>query len=175
MTRSPISAFVLFVLCSYAFASTNPNIKLSSRKAQRPVPACTGAELTVRSDPNFEDSAMGGQRGASYIVKNTSSKPCTITGQPGIVLFDKRSHMMGSRIAPNAEGGTTIKAHGQVSFEVGYHSCFYAMKAGGKSTKKCRSSSTAQIRFHGISRTFTVHDALDADGGIEQVEGWEEK
>jgi hypothetical protein len=149
----------------------------SKVESQRPVSSvvvrkCSGSQLSIRSDPNFNDAAMGGQRGASYIVKNSSASPCTIHGKPGIVLLDSRSRLMGSRIAPTRGGLTTIAAGKEVAFEVGYHSCDYAAESTGKDPKRCKNSRTALIRFYGITRVFSVKDQLDATGGIEQVEDW---
>lgn len=168
-----ITLSVVLVFGSSAFAAnTSSGITDSSRQGASSARPCTGAQLTVRSDPKFSDSAMGGQRGASYIVRNTSRTPCTIKGSPGIVLLDSRGRMMGKRIKPTREGTTTIAGRRQVSFEVGYHSCEFVAGASGRNPKKCRISRTAQIRFYDIGRVFNVPDKLDAEGGIEQVEEW---
>ena len=172
MTKSFFGLFILLAFGAFVMVSAKP-IGLDKKNTSVMARPCTGAELSVRSDPNFSDAAMGGQRGASYIVKNTSRSACTINGSPGIVLLDRRGRIMGHRIKPTMGGATTIKARGQTSFEVGYHSCtFVAGATDGRNPKKCKWSAKAQIRFSGINRVFTVNDKIDADGGIEQVEAW---
>ena len=143
-----ITLTLVLVVGTSALAAVNDPASTDGRKqsgsSARP---CTGAQLSVRSDPNFSDSAMGGQRGASYIVKNHSKSPCTIKGRPGIVLIDGRGRMMGKPIAPSKGGSTKIDGGKEAAFEVGYHSCEYANSAAGHPRRKCRTSKTAQIRF----------------------------
>jgi len=167
-----ILSLVLIVSSSALAAKPDPDGVDGRKQAGTSARPCTAAQLSVRSDPNFNDSAMGGQRGASYIVKNHSKSPCTIKGRPGIVLIDGRGRMMGKPIAPTKGGNTTIAGGKEAAFEVGYHSCGYANSAAGHPKRKCRTSKTAQIRFWSISKTFIVADKLDAAPGIEQVEDW---
>src|SRR5947208_10065497 len=102
--RKPfISLFILLAFGALVTVSAKPvgEDKNNTSVLARP---CTGAQLSVRADPKFSDSAMGGQRGASYIVKNISRSNCTINGSPGIVLLDRRGRMMGHRIKPTTGG-----------------------------------------------------------------------
>ncbi|MFL6374227.1 MAG: DUF4232 domain-containing protein [Pyrinomonadaceae bacterium] len=171
MKRSILQLVIMIFVVSFtgAFAGTTGKAETKSRHSFR---SCEGSQLTIRPDPNFSDGAMGGQRGASYVVKNMSAAPCTIKGTPGIVLLDARGRTMGKRIAPKSGAVTTIKGRGKVAFEVGYHSCEFAAQASGKKPSRCRISRTAQIRFFGVSRVYNVKDRLDPEGGIEQVMEW---
>jgi Protein of unknown function (DUF4232) len=175
MKSSFLTLPIVLALGVLAFASAAPKNDgdHNVRKARALARTCTGSQLSIRSDPNFSDAAMGGQRGASYVVKNISRSPCTIHGAPGIVLLDRRGRVIGHRIKPTRDGETTIKARSEASFEVGYHSCEFIAGASDRNPKKCRWSQTAQIRFWGINRVFAVRDKLD--GGIEEVEGWTTK
>lgn len=134
------------------------------------VRTCTGSQLSVSVDKDFQgDSAMGGQRGDQLIVKNISRSRCTISGTAGVTLFDRSGRKMGRSVKPRSGTVTTLKPGGKATFEIGYHSCEYAAESSGKKKARCKMSRTAEIRFAGIARVFTVRERLDAVNGIEQA------
>lgn len=173
MNRTFYSVLILFVLslCVSVSASPARNGRTNARLLVR---TCTGSQLSVSVDKDFQgDSAMGGQRGDQLIVKNVSRSRCTISGTAGAALFDHNGRKMGRSVKPRSGAATTLKPGGKATFEIGYHSCEYAAEATGKKNARCKMSRTAQIRFAGISKVFTVREKLDAVNGIEQVMDFE--
>lgn len=172
MIRTIFSLIILWGLGAFAVVQGSTAVDKRNVGLASGAPACTGAQLSVKVDPKFEgNSATGGQRAEQFVVKNVSRFACTITGTPGLALFDARGREMGKAMKPTREGGTTtLKAGGIATLEVGYHSCvFVAGAVEGRNPKKCRISQTARIRFARIDRVFSTRDRIDAVDGFERV------
>ncbi|MBV9215687.1 MAG: DUF4232 domain-containing protein [Acidobacteria bacterium] len=172
MTKLFVCICIGFSLSAIALAAGNP---VSARTSRR-VAVCTASQLSVRIDPDFGgDAAMGGQRAEQFLIKNISSRRCTVSGTPGAKLLDRRGRRMGGVIAPSSGGSLTLNAGGKATFEVGYHSCQFIAGATDRNPRRCRMSRTAQIRFRGMSHVFSVRDRLDAEDGFETVVEWQKK
>lgn len=149
-----------------AFASSTRN---TPRKNAAVTVTCNASQLRVRIDPKFSDAAMGGQRGDRFVVTNISRRTCSVNGQPGIMLLDRRGRWIGSVFKAIVGDEVKLRPGGKATFEIGYHSCQVVAQLSDRDPKKCKFSSTIQIRFADIKGVFTLREQIDAEDGIEQV------
>ena len=86
---------ILLVLSVCASVSAHP-VAAANLKTNVLAHRCTGSQLSVMVDKDFQDdSAMGGQRSDQLVVKNVSRSRCTISGTAGVTLFDSSGRKMG--------------------------------------------------------------------------------
>jgi hypothetical protein len=130
---------------------------------------CTRSQLSVRLNRNFSDAAMGGQRGAQFIVKNISRKTCAVNGSPGVTPLDRHGQWIGSGSVYKAYVGDEVrlKPGREATFEIGYHSCEVVAQLSGESPGKCKASTSMRITLADIKGDFIVRVKIDGD--IEQV------
>jgi hypothetical protein len=171
MFKPFLSLFTLLCLGAFAAAFGSSTSAGDPSRFRLAAPACTGAQLSVRVDPDLSNGATAGQRSDVFLIKNVSQSKCTIVGKPGVALLDRRGRAMGKAIKPTRKGATiTLAPGGVATLEVFYHSCEFLEGAiEGGNPKKCKNSQTAQVRFSGITRVFSTPEKIDAHDGFERI------
>ena len=132
---------------------------------------CRDNQLSVRHVA--EDAAMGGVRTRHYAFKNTSSRPCTLSGYPRFeVLARSGRPARGGRAANGLTmlGDEAQKPPHLVTIEPGETTRFlvyYNAGGAGRTGRPCPTYRKIRITAPGTRRGFVLREDLTLCGSLE--------
>ncbi len=140
------------LLCGRAIGWPPGTASASDRIAEAAIPACTKENLSIKAGEG--DAAMGGVREIPFIITNTSSSSCTVTGYPSLDLLNKAGAVV--KRATRQKSDDPIAP---VALEPGKTASFmlnYNAGGAGYMGKPCPTYSRVRISVPGISGSWTL-------------------